>query len=66
MTDRDIIQLKEVIREVIQEELGDRHRWCTRDEIIRMTGKCADTIYRWKKSGQIKTKKIAGVTMYQI
>jgi len=66
MTDRDRIELKELVREVIQEELGDRYRWVTRDEVIRITGKCADTVYRWRKSGQIKTKKIAGVTMYQI
>lgn len=66
MTERDIEQLREVVRDVLREELGDRHRWVTRNEIMRITGKCADTIYRWKKSGQVKTRRVAGVTMYQI
>jgi hypothetical protein len=66
MTDRDIEQLREVVRDVLREELGDRHRWVTRKEMMKLTGKCADTIYRWKKSGQVKTKKVAGVIMYQM
>lgn len=66
MTNEEIARIREVVREVIKEEILEGPKWVTREELIRMTGKCADTIYRWRKAGKVKTKKIAGVIMYQI
>ena len=66
MTDRERTEIKELMREVIKEEMGDRLKWVTRDELMKMTGRSADTIWRWKNSGKIRFKRIGDVTMYQV
>ena len=66
MTERERDQIRAIVRDVIREELSDQYQWVTRQQLMKMTGKCADTIYRWRKKGQIKSKKIGGVMLYQV
>ena len=48
------------VRQIITEELEKRDRFLTVDEFCKKYNKSRATVWKWRKTGAIKSKKVHG------
>jgi hypothetical protein len=66
MTDRDLQQIKEIIRQVIREEkVLETHRWYTLRDYCKLINRKRDAVWRMEKNGSVETRSINGGKEYR-